>query len=107
MTALHSTLHRRRFELFHVSLVVVGVVIGTDPLLALLTGPGSIGGALFDALGVVAGVGFVGWGLRDGWRRDREEWADDFAGHALVIWLVIGTAAVFVGAFVYVLGSRL
>lgn len=105
MAVLRSALRRRRFELFHVSLVICGVVIAADPLWTLSTG--STDSLVFSTLGVVVGVSFVVWGIREGWRRDREDWATEFEGFGLAIWLVIGSALFFVVGGVYAILSAL
>lgn len=99
MAAPASALRQRRFELFHASLVICGGVIAAGSLLELATAPA--GDSSFDVLGLVTGVGLVGWACWQARHRSREEWARDVEGFGLAIWTVIGMAAVFVVLAVY------
>lgn len=100
-----EALRRHRFECYHGALVICGLGIAAGPLRTLLVAPGTTGSALFEVLGLVAGVGFVAWGIW-GWTfRDPEAWEADVEEHGIPAWTMIGLAALSVGMAVYAILS--
>jgi hypothetical protein len=99
--SLQAALERRRFELFYGSLVLCGAILAIGQVPALLAASEPTDVPPISALLLVSGLGIAITGGWEGIHRDRAEWEAQSREDGILVWLVIGFAAIGIGGLAY------